>query len=100
MIHVVALLHAHSGQRDALLEAFRDNLPAVRAERGCIAYQPAVDMPGMGSFQTKFGDDTVVVIWESQEALRAHAAAPHMAEFGRRTKSLVASRAIHVLTPA
>ncbi len=102
MIHVVALVNAHPGQRDALLEAFRENLPAVRAEPGCIAYQPAVDVPDMGSFQTKFGQDTVVVleIWDSPEALRAHGAAQHMVEFGRRTKPMVASRAIHVLRPA
>ena len=102
MIHVVALVHAHPGQRDALLEAFRENLTSVRAEPGCIAYQPAVDVPDIGSFQTKFGEDTVVVleIWESAEALRAHGAAPHMVAFGRRTKPMVAGRAIHVLTPA
>ena len=102
MIHVVAVVIAHPGQRDALLSAFRENLPAVHAEPGCIAYQPVIDVPDMGPFQTKYGEDAVVVLetWESPEALRAHGAAPHMAAFGRKTKPMVASRAIHVLTPA
>ena len=102
MIHVVALVTAHPGQREALLAAFRENLPLVHAEAGCIAYQPAIDVPDLGRFQTKFGEDTVVVLeaWESADALRAHGAAPHMVAFGDRTKPMVASRAIHVLTPA
>ena len=38
--------------------------------------------------------------WASLDALRAHAKAPHMAEYAGRTKELVASRTIHVLSPA
>ncbi len=102
MIHVVAIVTAHPGQRNTLLDAFRENLPLVHAEPGCIAYQPTVDMADLGRFQTKFGEDTVVVLeaWDSPEALRAHGAAPHMVAFGEKTKPLVASRAIHVLAPA
>jgi quinol monooxygenase YgiN len=33
-------------------------------------------------------------------ALKAHAAAPHMAAYGAKTKDLLASRVIHILTPA
>jgi quinol monooxygenase YgiN len=33
-------------------------------------------------------------------ALKAHAAAPHMAAYAAKTKELVASRAIHILKPA
>ena len=48
---------------------------------------------------TKFGDDTFVVIekWESPEALKAHAASPHMAAYGAKTREMIASRVIHVL---
>ena len=55
----------------------------------------------MGSFQTKFGADTFLVIekWESPEALAAHARSPHMAEYAAKTKDLIASRVIHVLSP-
>ncbi len=33
-------------------------MPAVRAEKGCIEYGPAIDADGVGSFQTKLGLDT------------------------------------------
>jgi quinol monooxygenase YgiN len=102
MIHVIAVITAKPGQRDAILREFRANMPAVRAEKGCIEYGPAVDADGVGGFQTKFGADTFVVIekWESLEALKAHAAAPHMAAYAAKTKEMIQSRVIHVLTPA
>ena len=102
MIHVVAVLTAKPGQREAILEAIRANLPAVRAEKGCIEYGPAIDAEGMGSFQTKLGPDTLFVIekWADADALKAHAAAPHMAAYAAKVKDLIASRVIHVLSPA
>jgi quinol monooxygenase YgiN len=101
MIHVLAIITAKPGQRDAVLAAFRANMPAVHAEPGCIEYGPAVDAEGMGGFQTRLGPDIFVAIekWESIDALKAHAAAPHMAAYGAKTKELIASRVIHVLSP-
>jgi quinol monooxygenase YgiN len=102
MIHVVAIITAKPGNREAILEAFRANVPAVHAEAGCIEYGPAIDADGVGGFQTKFGPDTFLVIekWESLDHLKAHAASPHMAAYGAKTKDLIASRVIHVLSPA
>ena len=102
MIHVVAIITARPGQREAILEAFRANMPAVRAEDGCIEYGPATDAEGLGAFQTKFGSDTFVVIekWRDADALKAHAAAPHMTAYAAKVKELIASRVIHVLSPA
>jgi quinol monooxygenase YgiN len=102
MIHVVAVITAKPGQREAILEAFRANMPAVRAEDGCIEYGPAIDAEGLGALQTKFGADTFVVIekWRDADALKAHAAAPHMAAYAAKVKELIASRVIHVLSPA
>ena len=94
MIHVVAIITAKSGMREAILKEFRANMPAVHAEKGCIEYGPAIDAEGIGSFQAKFGPDTFVVIekWESPEALRAHAASPHMAAYAAKTRDMIASR--------
>jgi quinol monooxygenase YgiN len=102
MIHVIAIITAKPGQRDAILAAFRANMPAVHAEKGCIEYGPALDAEGFGSFQTKFGPDTFVVVekWADAAALKAHAAAPHMVAYGQRTRELIASRVIHILSPA
>ena len=102
MIHVIAIITAKPGQRENILAAIRDTLPAVRAEKGCIEYGPAIDADGIGSFQAKLGPDTLFVIekWQDADALKAHAAAPHMAAYSAKVKDLVASRAIHVLAPA
>ena len=101
MIHVLAIITAKPGQRDAVLAAFHANMPAVHAEAGCIEYAPAIDAEGMGAIQTRLGPDTFVAIekWESIDALKAHAAAPHMAAYGAKTKDLLVSRVIHVLSP-
>ena len=102
MIHVIAVITAKPGQRESILTHFRANVPAVRAEPGCIEYGAAVDAENALPFQTKCGADTFLVVekWESMEALKAHAAAPHMAAYGGKTKELIASRVIHILQPA
>ncbi|HWL82450.1 MAG TPA: putative quinol monooxygenase [Roseomonas sp.] len=102
MIHVIAIITTKPGLRDAVLKEFRANMPAVHAEEGCIEYGPAIDAEGIGAIQTAFGPDTFVVIekWESPAALKAHGAAPHMAAYGAKTKEMIASRTIHVLSPA
>ena len=102
MIHVVAIITAKPGQREKILEAARANLAAVRAEDGCIEYELTVDAEGLGSFQAKVGPDTFVFIekWRDAQALKAHAAAPHMAAYAGKVKDMIASRVIHVLSPA
>ena len=101
-VHVLAIITAKTGMRDQVLEAFRANVPAVHAEAGCIEYGATIDAEGVGGLQTKFGDDTFVVVekWQSLDALKAHAAAPHMAAYAAKTKDMLASRVIHVLSPS
>ncbi len=102
MIHVVAVINTKPGMRDSVLQAFRANIPACKAEQGCIEYGPAVDAENALPFQTKCGPDTFMVIekWESMDALKAHAAAPHMAAYGAKVKGMIATRAVHILSPA
>ena len=101
MIHVVAIITAKPGKREEILGHFRANVPAVHAEKGCIEYGAAVDADPALPVQTKYGPETFVVVekWESIDALKAHAAAPHMAAYGAKTKELLASRVIHILSP-
>jgi quinol monooxygenase YgiN len=77
MIHVIAVITAKPGRREAILQAFRANVPAVHAEKGCFIEK-----------------------WDGMDALKAHAAAPHMAAYGAKTRDLIASRVIHILSPA
>jgi quinol monooxygenase YgiN len=102
MVHVVAVITAKPGKREEILGQFRANVPAVRAEKGCIEYGAAIDADPALPFQTKWGPDTFLVIekWESMDALRAHAAAPHMAAYAGRVKDHIATRVIHILSPA
>ena len=102
MIHVVAVITAKQGMRDSILQAFRANIHAVKAEQGCIEYGAAVDAEPAPKFQTPYGPDSLLVIekWESMDALKAHAAAPHMAAYAAKTKEMIANRVIHVLSPA
>ena len=102
MIHVLAIITAQPGQRDAVLAIFHANMPAVHAEEGCVEYGPAIDTEGAGAVQTPLGPDSFAVIekWTSIDALRAHAASPHMAAYAAKTKPMLASRVVHVLSPA
>jgi quinol monooxygenase YgiN len=102
MIHVIAVITAKPGQRGTILQHFHANVPAVKAEQGCIEYGPVVDADNALPFQTKLGPDAFMVVekWSSMETLKAHAAAPHMAAYGAKVKELVASRVIHILQPA
>jgi quinol monooxygenase YgiN len=102
MIHVVAVITAKPGLREKILQAFRANVPAVRAEKGCIEYGAAIDADPALPIQTKWGPECFLVIekWESIDALKAHAGAPHMAAYGAKTREFIASRVIHILQPA
>jgi len=102
MIHVIAVITAKPGLRAKVLEAFLANVPAVRAEVGCIEYAAATDFENGPAFQALCGPDTFMVIekWDSMDALKAHGAAPHMLAYGASTRDMVANRAIHILQPA
>lgn len=102
MIHVIAVITAKPGQRENILKAFRANVPAVKAEAGCIEYGAAIDIANGPNIQAKYGPDTFVVIekWESMAALAAHGAAPHMAAYAAKVKDYTADRKIHILEPA
>jgi quinol monooxygenase YgiN len=101
-VHVIAVITAKPGRRAELLQAFQANVPNVHAEEGCIEYVATVDAEGAGDVQTRFGPDTFVVVekWASLDTLKAHAAAPHMVAYAAKAKDLIASRVIHVLSPA
>ena len=102
MLHVLALITTKPGMRDTVLRHFRENMPAVHAEEGCIEYVPVVDAPTFGPFQTELGPDTFVVVekWANPEALNAHAAAPHMKTYAAKTAGMIEERVIYVLSPA
>lgn len=102
MIHVLATIEIAPGQRDAFLAEFRQIVPKVHAEDGCIEYGPAVDAPTDIAAQSELGADTVVIIekWNDVAALKAHSVAPHMLEYREKVKNLVKGMTLRILEPA
>jgi quinol monooxygenase YgiN len=102
MIHVIATIELAPNKREAFLAEFRKLVPLVRAEAGCIEYGPTTDAVTDIAAQVPPRENVVTVVekWESLAALKAHLAAPHMAEYRGRVKDLVAGVKLHVLQPA
>jgi quinol monooxygenase YgiN len=101
MIHVIALIEVTPGRRDDFLAKFRDLVPKVRAEKGCLEYGPTVDLPSTLTAQTPVGDHLVVVVekWDSVQALEDHLAAPHVLAYRQTVEDIVVDVTIHVLEP-
>ena len=102
MIIVLATIELHAGKRANFLAEFRQIVPKVRAENGCIEYFPAIDVASGLPVQGPARDDTVVVVekWESIPALEAHLIAPHMMEYRPKVKEFVKRVSLQILTPA
>ena len=102
MIHVIATIELKSGRRDEFLAEFRKLVPLVLAEDGCLEYGPTVDTASGLAVQPAVRDDvaTIVEKWASLDHLKAHLAAPHMAEYRERVKGLVVATTLAVLSPA
>ena len=102
MIYVIATMDLKEGCREAYLEIFRKNIPSVKAEKGCLSYEPTVDTDSGLSVQVDMRGDVVTIVesWESVEALHDHFKAPHMLTYRAAVKDLVNQVSIQVLTPA
>ncbi len=98
MIHVVASIRVKAGRGPEFLEIFKANVPSVRAEIGCMAYAPTVDVDV--DLKPQLLDANVVTIlekWESAETLHAHLASPHMLAYRDKVADLVEDVSIKVL---
>jgi len=101
MIYVLASVRLKEGANEKFLEIFKANIPAVRAEEGCLEYVPTVDIAA--NLPPQKLDPAVVTIvekWESVEALHNHLQAPHMQEYRHKTKDLVEDTVLKILTEA
>ena len=100
MIAVIATIETSAGNRGALLAAFKDLVPRVLAEKGCIEYGPmidsATDLTGQPPRENVV---TMIEKWASIEALTAHLASPHMLAFRKATESLRLEIKLQILAP-
>ena len=101
MIYVIATIDCNAGCREAFLEIFRKNIPPVKAEKGCLLYEPTIDIESGLSLQGSLRENGVTIVesWESVEALHDHLKAPHMLSYREAVKDLVGQVRLQVLTP-
>lgn len=99
MIHVIARIKVKPGSLGKFLEIFKNNVPNVLAEDGCISYTTCVDTD---TGFTPYDGNTVTVVeeWKSLDHLKAHLQAPHMKQYAEAVKDLRTDTAITVVEPA
>lgn len=102
MIYVIASIELNGGCKDDFLKIFKGNVPMVRAEKGCINYEPTVDVDSGIPIQGELRENMVTIVeaWEGLDALQAHLKAPHMLSYREQVKDLVKEIKIQVLEPA
>jgi quinol monooxygenase YgiN len=102
MIYVLATIEIADGKRDEFVKHFRDNVPKVLNEEGCIEYEPTIDVQTDIAAQGDPRPNVVTVVekWESLDALEAHLIAPHMLEYRKKVKDLVVGVSLQILGPA
>jgi quinol monooxygenase YgiN len=102
MIHVIAAIEVEAGKRDEFIGHFKDNIPNVLAEDGCLEYGPTVDLQAEIPVQVPLRDNIVTIVekWESLDNLKAHMVAPHMATYREKVKDIVKGASLQVLEPA
>jgi len=100
MIHVVASIQFDQNQTEALKSIYRELVPQVLAENGCLQYQPTFDFETDLPNQDKNASlITVTEIWESYEAFQAHLKAPHVIIFREQIKGNVEKVTVKILQP-
>ncbi len=104
MIYVIATIELKDAScREPFLKAFKENVPNVKAESGCIMYEPTIDFASGLSAQKRVSDSVVTIVeaWESLAHLQDHLKAPHMASYREKVKDFVKCGAVlNVVEPA
>ena len=98
MIHVLAIIRVKPGNRDNLIEHLKSNIPHVMKEKGCIEYNPTIDIDCHIDNQT-YDEDIVTIIekWENLDTLKKHMHAPHMLSYREDVKDFVKNTSLKIL---
>ena len=101
MIHVIATIELNPGCRDDYIKILRNNVPNVKAEDGCLAYEPTIDIESGLPIKSEIRDNVVTIVeaWETLEALHAHLKTEHMAAYSEAVQDYVAGLTVRVLKP-
>lgn len=101
MIHVIATIQLKPNCREDYLKILGENVPKVKAEDGCLAYEPAIDVASGLPVQGPIRPDVVTLVeaWQSLDALQAHLKTPHMAAYRKAVQDYVLDLKVQVLKP-
>ena len=101
MIQVIATIELKPDCIGEYLAILHQNVPKVKAEEGCLAYDPSVDVDSGLPIQGEIRKNTVTLVeaWSSLEALHAHLKTPHMAAYREAVKDYVLNVRLQVLKP-
>ena len=102
MIKVITTVELRPDALREFLDILEENIPKVKAEKGCLGYEPLVDVDSGLPIQGEVRQDTVTLIetWESLDVLGAHLRASHMAAFRKAAAGYVQSVNHQILQPA
>ncbi|MBB07705.1 MAG: antibiotic biosynthesis monooxygenase [Roseibacillus sp.] len=101
MIHVIASITVRESQRESFLEIFKENIPRVLEEEGCVEYSVTVDFQTDIFIQdTEVSRVTVIEKWESFPHLESHFTAPHMLDYKARVEGMVENVSLKILEEA
>ena len=101
MIQVIATIELKPDYLDEYLAVLHENVPKVKAEEGCLAYEPTVDIDSGLPVQGEIRQNTVTLVeaWVNLDALHAHLKTPHMATYREAAKDYVQNVRLQVLQP-
>lgn len=101
MIQVIATIELNPDCLDKFLPILNENVPKVKAEEGCLAYEPSVDVDSGLPVQGEIRQNTVTLVeaWVNLEVLHAHLKTPHMAAYREAVKDYVQEVRLQVLKP-
>ncbi len=101
MIHVIATIELKPNCRKAYLAVLQENVPNVKAEAGCLAYEPVLDVDSGLAAQGAVRENVVTIVeaWESLEHLVAHLKTPHMAAYRDAVADYVENLSVQVMAP-
>jgi quinol monooxygenase YgiN len=90
MIHVIATVLIKPGKMAEALEIYRPFTSQVLTEKGCLQYQPSLDLDlGLATQRLDPNRITVIERWENIAAFRAHLNAPHVLDYRAAIQELL-----------
>ena len=102
MIIVIAAVECKDNCKESYLDVLLLNVPNVKAEKGCLQYEPTIDVDSGIEMQGGVRKNVVTIVeaWEDIDALHNHFKEPHMLAYREKVKDLVNKVTIQVLKPA